>query len=474
MARPITPEEKQYARELLDRARRAMCLIADYDQARIDRLCQAVGWATANQETATRLAYMGVDESGLGDRAGRPNKRFKIMGILRDALRQKSMGVVEEIPEKGIVKYAKPAGVIASLVPVTNAALTEPGNGIYSLKCKDAIIFSPHPASRKTTLETVRIMREAVRRQGCPEDVFQCIEKPSIPLAQELMSICDLTIATGGPAMVKAAYSSGRPAYGVGAGNATMVIDETADIAEAARNTRLSKTSDFGSGCSADGNLVVEETIYDRFLDQLQVEGGYLVSEHEKQLLQNVLWDAEGHRTPETVARPAAKIAEIAGFSIPEGKSFLIVRESHIGKEYLFSSEKLCVVLSIFKYGGGFANALEMVRQIYEVGGKGHSCGIYSFDDDHINRLALMAPVSRIMVRQPQSKANAGAYNNGMPMTSSMGCGIWGGNITNENVSLKHYMQLTWVARPIPEDRPSEVELFGEFLNSEIFDEIPV
>src|SRR6185369_5983484 len=178
MARSITDEERRYAQELLQRARRAMDAIADYDQARIDRLCQAVGWATANERTFTRLANMSVDESGLGDRAGRPNKRFKIMGILRDALRQKSMGIIEEIPEKGIIKYAKPAGVIASIVPVTNAALTEPGNGIYALKCKDAIIFSPHPASKKTTVETVRIMRACMKRYGAPEDVFQCAENP--------------------------------------------------------------------------------------------------------------------------------------------------------------------------------------------------------------------------------------------------------------------------------------------------------
>jgi sulfoacetaldehyde dehydrogenase len=468
MARQITEQEQQYAQELLARARAAMKCIEDYDQARVDRLCQAVGWATANEATFKRLADMSVDESGLGDRAGRPNKRFKIMGILRDALRQKSMGVIEELPEKGIVKYAKPAGVIASLVPVTNASLTESGNGIYALKCKDAIIFSPHPASKKTTNETVRIMRAALKAQGAPEDVFQCIEKPSIPLAEYLMSICDLTIATGGPAMVKAAYSSGKPAYGVGAGNATMVIDETADIAEAARNTRLSKTSDNGSGCSADGNLLVEGSIYEAFLAQLQVEGGYLVSESEKQMLLRALWDDEGHRTANTIARPAAAIAQTAGFGIPEGKTFLIVKESQIGKEHRFSSEKLSPVLAIFRYSG-FAQALEMVRQIYEVGGKGHSCGIYSFDDDHIHRLALTAPVSRIMVRQPQSKANAGAFNNGMPMTSSMGCGIWGGNITNENVALKHYMQVTWVSRPIAEDKPSEAELFGEFYQSATF-----
>jgi sulfoacetaldehyde dehydrogenase len=468
MARPATEEETQYARELLQRARCAMRAIEHYDQKTVDRLCQAVAWATANEPTATRLAHMGVDESGLGDREGRPNKRFKIMGILRDALRQKSMGIIEEIPEKGIVKYAKPAGVIASIVPVTNAALTEPGNGIYALKCKDAIIFSPHPASRKTTFETVRIMRACLKRYGAPEDLFQCAEKPSIPLAQELMSICDMTIATGGSAMVRAAYSSGKPAYGVGAGNATMVIDETADIEEAARNTRLSKTSDFGSGCSADGNLLVESSIYDRFLDQLQREGGYVVSDAEKRVLQAALWDAEGHRTTETIARPAKRIAEVAGFRVPDGTRFLIVPEDSIGKEHPFSSEKLSPVLAIFRYSG-FEQALSMVEQIYEVGGKGHSCGIYSFDDDHIHRLALTAPVSRIMVRQPQSKANAGAFNNGMPMTSSMGCGIWGGNVTNENISLRHYMQVTWVSRPIPEDKPTEAELFGEFYNTETF-----
>ncbi len=466
MERSITEEEEQYAQELLQRARRAMCAIADFDQARIDGLCQAVGWATANEKTFTRLAHMSVDESGLGDREGRPDKRFKIMGILRDALRQKSMGIIEEIPEKGIVKYAKPAGVIASLIPVTNAALTEAGNGIYALKCKDAIIFSPHPASKKTTFETVRIMRATLKKQGAPEDLFQCIEKPSIPLAQELMSICDLTVATGGPAMVKAAYSSGKPAYGVGAGNSTMVIDETANIDEAASNTSRSKISDNGSGCSSDGNLLVDASIYDRFLEQLQKNCGYLATEEEKKLLLKALWDSEGHRTSETIARPASKIAELAGFTIPEGKKFLIVEEDNIGKKHLFSSEKLSPVLAIFKYSG-FESALEMVRKIYEVGGKGHSCGIYSFDDQHIHQLALAAPVSRIMVRQPQSKANAGAFNNGMPMTSSMGCGIWGGNITNENISLKHYMQVTWVSRPIAEDRPSERELFGEFYGSE-------
>src|SRR5512141_2061683 len=466
MARPITPEEKAYAAELLTRARNAQKQVENYDQARVDRLCQAIGWATANEKTFARIAVMGVEESGLGDPVGRVSKRFKIMGILRDVLRQKSVGVIEEIPQKGIVKYAKPVGVVASIVPTTNPELTPPGVGIFAMKCRDAVIFAPHPRSKRTTFEMVEVMRKTLKREGAPEDLFQCVENPSIPLSQELMAICDLVQATGGQQMVRAAYSSGTPAYGVGAGNSTMVIDETANIEEAARNTRTSKTSDFGSGCSADGNLLVEATIYESLLGQLQKEGGYLVSSADKEKLQAVLWDDEGHRTPDTIAISAQRIAERAGFSIPADCKFILGKEEHIGKEYLFSSEKLCVVLSIFKYSG-FENALKMVEQIFDVGGKGHSCGIYSFDDDHVNRLALIAPVSRIMVRQPQSKANAGAFNNGMPMTSSLGCGTWGGSVTSENVHLKHYLNTTWVSRPITEDRPSEQELFGEFYNSE-------
>jgi sulfoacetaldehyde dehydrogenase len=468
MGREITPAERDYASELLRRARAAMQAIEHYDQATVDRLCQAVGWASANEKTFTRIAQQGVDESGLGDRDGRPAKRFKIIGILRDALRQKSMGVIEEMPEKGIVKYAKPAGVIVSLIPSTNPELTPPGNGIYALKCKDAVIFAPHPASKQTTFEMVRVMRAALKKQGAPEDLFQCVESPSIPLSQELMSICDLTIATGGMPMVRAAYSSGKPAYGVGAGNSTMVIDETADIAEAARNTRLSKTSDNGSGCSADGNLLVESSIYDAFLAQLQKEGGHLATPEQKRLLEQAMWDAEGRRTVSTVARAAGVIAKMAGFELPTDRKFIIVQQQEIGKEHRFSGEKLCPVLAIFRYDG-FDMALDMVRRIYQVGGAGHSCGVYSFDDDHIHRLALTAPVSRMMVRQPQSKANAGAFNNGMPMTSSLGCGYWGGNITNENISLKHYMNVTWVSRPIPEDRPPDAEIFGEFYNTETF-----
>jgi sulfoacetaldehyde dehydrogenase len=472
-SRVVTSEERASAQLLLTRARAAMAAVDRYDQAAVDRLCRAIAWATANEHTFGRLTRMSVDESGMGSADGVPARRWKILGILRDALRTKSVGIIEELPDKGIVKYAKPAGVIAGLLPVTNPLVTMVNMTINALKCKDAVIFSPHPLSRKTALEIARVLRAALKRQGAPEDLILCLEKPSIPLAQELMSICDLTIATGGPAMVRAAYGSGKPAYGVGAGNATVVVDETADLADAARNTRISKTQNHGSGCSCDGNLLVEASVYDRLLDALQKEGGYLASPEEKTRLASVLWDAQGRRTLETVARPARVIAARAGFQMPEDKTFIIVKEDQIGKAHRFSGEKLSPVLAIFKYDG-FENLLEMVSDIFEVGGKGHSLGVASFDDDHIHRLASMAPVSRMMVRQPNVSGNAGSFTNGMPMTASLGCGTWGGNITSENISVKHYMNTTWVSRPIPEDKPSEQELLGEFYNSELFDEAEV
>ncbi len=462
MARELTPDERNLAAGMLARARAAMAEIADYDQARVDRLAQAIGWALGNETTFTRLAHMSVDESGIGDREGRVGKRFKIHGILRDALRARSVGVIEENPAKGLVKYAKPAGVIASIVPMTNPELTPPGTAIYAIKARDAVIFSPHPRTKRTTNEVVRILRDVMEREGAPADVFQCVEEPSIPLSQELMAICDLTLATGGAAMVKAAYSSGKPAFGVGGGNSTMVIDETADVAEAARNCRLSKTSDYGSGCSADGNLLIDDRVYDAMIAHLQAEGGYLASDEEKTLLERAMWDDDGTRIVATVAQPPAKLAAAAGFSIPDDRTFIVVEQDGIGREHHFSGEKLTTLMAVFRYQG-FDDALDKVRRIYDVAGKGHSCGIFSYDKTHIDALARVAPVSRIMVRQPQSKANAGSFTNGMPMTSSLGCGIWGGNVTNENITLKHYLNVTWVSSPIPEDRPSESELFGEF-----------
>ena len=470
MAKEITAEQIVMVEELVAKARKAAAIIETYDQARVDHLCRAVAAELYDLKVWAPMCDEAVDETGLGDKVTKRNKRNKLKLILRDCLRNKSVGAIEEIPEKGLVKYAKPVGVIASLVPTTNPCLTPAGQAIFAIKARDVMICSPHPRAKIVTNKCIDIIRDVLVREGAPADIIQCIKQPSVAVTKELMSRCDLVIATGGRPMVKSAYSSGTPAYGSGAGNATVIIDNTADTPErqkeAATNTRISKTSDFGSGCSCDGNLVIHESVYDQMVEALVAEGAYLASAEEAELVKKVMWDEEGHRLPGTVAISAQKLAEAAGFSIPADRKFIAVTGGGmegIGKEHLFSSEKLTTLLTLFKYEGEFENALDMMRAIFEVGGKGHSCGIYSWDDDHIDRLGKAAPVSRIMVRQPNNKGNSGSPTNGMPPTSSMGCGTWGGNIVSENVTLKHYMNTTWVARPIAEDMPSLQDLFSEF-----------
>ncbi|NCX28191.1 MAG: aldehyde dehydrogenase family protein [Rhodobacterales bacterium] len=468
MAKELTELERKFADELLSRAKSAQNEIENWTQSQLDRLSQAIAWYSGNEKTFTRLAQQGVDESGIGDREGRPAKRFKIHMVLRDVLRTPSTGIVETDEKRGLVKYAKPVGVIASLIPMTNPAMTPPVTGVSSANARNAVIFSPHPRTAKTTFEMVEAMRDACEAAGAPRDLFQSIRHPSIPLTQYLMEICDLTLATGGKPMVKAAYSSGKPAYGVGAGNSSIVIDETADVAIAAQNTRISKTSDFGSGCSADGNIIIQKSIYQDMITALINEGGYLCDQSEKDLLEKAMWDEKGNRTFPTIACKPQQTADVAGFSIPDDRKFLMVdNQGQIGENFKFCKEKLTTLMSLYCFEQ-FDEALTIVKSIYQVGGKGHSCGIYSHDDKNIDALARIAPVSRMMVRQPQSKANAGSWTNGMPMTSSLGCGVWGGNITNENVTIKHMMNYTWVSRPIAEDRPSEQELFGEFFGQEV------
>lgn len=448
-----------------------------WSQEDIDRTIRAIAWSVANTQTFKTLVQMSIEESGLGDPVSRENKKFKIRGVLRDALRQKSVGIIEEIPEKGIVKYAKPVGIIACIIPATNPDLTPAGNAIYALKARNAIIFSPHPRAVKTGGKTISLMREALRKVGAPEDLIQILGQDKAKInrvyAEALQTRCDMVVATGGQGVVRRAYYSGTPAYGVGAGNATMIWDETAaqDLHTAAHNTMLSKTSDFGSGCSADGNIIIAESIYDDAVKALQDVGGYLLNAEEQEAVKKIMWDEDCHRLSDSVAQSPQKMAELAGFEIPADRKFLVATGTGsytTSYEDVWCREKLSTLLAVHKYSGEFQNAIDTIMAIHEVGGKGHSVGIFSFDDDHIHRLAMVARVGRIMVRQPQSKANAGAFTNGMPMTSSIGCGTWGGNATSENVNLKHYMNVTWVSRAIPEDRPSDQELFGEFYDASL------
>lgn len=472
----LDQEQINEIEEKFSRADTAQKIFETWSQEDIDRTIQAIAWRVANTQTFNELVEMSIAESKMGDPESRRNKRFKIRGVLRDALRQKSVGIIEENPDRGLVKYGKPVGVIACVIPATNPDLTPAGNAIYALKARNAIIFSPHPRALKTGGKTIALMREGLRQVGAPEDLIQILgqgkAKINKSVSEALNTKCDLVIATGGQGVVRRAYHSGTPAYGVGSGNATMIWDETAgdDIHTAAHNSMLSKTSDFGSGCSADGNIIIHESIYESALKALVEVGGYMLSPKEQAAVKEIMWDKECHRLPDSVAQSPQAMAKLAGFTIPDDQKFLIATGTgSFTSSYqdVWCREKLTTLLTVHSYQGNFQNAIDIIMQIHEVGGKGHSVGIFSYNDNHIHQLALSANVGRIMVRQPQSKANAGAFTNGMPMTSSIGCGTWGGNATSENVHLHHYMNTTWVSREIPEDRPLDEELFGEFYEPE-------
>ncbi len=459
--------EKELIQELVERSRKAQAIAWDYSQERVDELAVAIMYSLSRPEVAGEIAKMSFEETGMGTYEAKL-KRFtgKLPQIWQEIKSIKTVGVVEQIPEKGIVKIAKPVGVIAALIPSTTADATPVFKGVLGLRGRNSVIFAPHPGAKKTTFAVVEKMREVLRLNGAPEDLLICIEQPSKLMAKELMSACDITFATGSHDMVVAAYSSGKPAYGVGVGNAVVVVDETADMANTAYMIQLSKVTDNATGCSAENSLVIQESIYDKFLNELGKQGGHLLNAEEKAKLQKTMW-VDGHLNREIVARPVKRIAELAGLNIPEDTKFLVVEETGYGKEYPFSGEKLSLVLTVYKYGA-FQEAIDMVNNIHSYSGAGHSCGIHSFNEEHIRELALNTKTTKVLVRQPHRAGNSGNWFNGLARTFSLGCGTWGGNIVSENITQKHFVNTTWVSEPIGPVGVcpyTEEEIFGDIIN---------
>ncbi len=450
-------------KELVERARKAQKIVEYWSQEQVDEMVAAAGWEVYKKENAEQCAKLAVEETGMGIYEHKLIKhQKKALGTLRDLQGVKTVGVVEEIPEKGIIKIAKPVGVIGALTPVTNPTSTPAGNGLPILKTRNAVIFAPHPRSKRCSALAIEFMRKGLEKVGAPVDLLQYIKDPTPELTQELMKEVDLVVATGGSAMVKVAYSSGTPAYGVGAGNATVVVDETADIEDAAKKIFLGKTFDHATSCSSENSVVIQESIWDKMLEALKKNGGYLCSMEEKAKLREVMWPDGVHLNKQIVAQSVEKIAGMAGIDIPEGTEFLMVLGEKVGPEDPFSCEKLSPVLTLWKYGP-FDEAIDYVERITRFCGYGHSCGIHSFNEDHIMELAMKNHVSRMMVRQPQSYGNSGNYDNGMPFSMTLGCGTWGGNITSENITWKHFLNYTWVAKPIDPVIPNEEEIFGKY-----------
>ncbi len=446
-------------KELVTRAHAAQEQIEFWSQEKVDEMVAAVGWhALQAAEACAQLAY---EETGMGvykDKLIKHQK--KTLGALRDLYGVKTVGLVEDDQEKGLLKYMKPAGVLGALTPVTNASATLPCIALNALKTRNAVIFAPHPKAKKTCALNCEAIRKGLKQVGAPEDLVLWIDEPSIALTQELMSEVDLVVATGGTSMVKAAYSSGTPAYGVGAGNSVCIVDETADLDAAAKKIFLSKTFDFATSCSTENSAVIQNSVFDALVEKMKSHGGYLVNEEERAKLHKGMWPDGVHLNKDIVAQSAQVIAGVAGLDVPDTTTFFMVMGKEVGPGDLFSREKLSVVVTLWKYEE-FAEAIGYVNDITDYNGKGHSCGLHTTSDAHIRELGEKAKVSRIMINQPQCYGNSGNYDNGMPFTLTLGCGTWGGNITTENIYWKHFVNVTWVSKPIPPVVPDEEVLFG-------------
>jgi sulfoacetaldehyde dehydrogenase len=425
-------------------------------------LVTAVAWSIVRKDHAEALAELAVNEGGFGNYPDKLVKiRNRIMGTLADMAEVKTVGIVDEIPEKGLVKIAKPVGVVAALIPTTGPDATPPLKALLALKGRNAIIVAAHPRTQKTTALAVQYMREACEQVGAPADLVQLIDKPSLTKTQALMRGADLIVASGGEAMVKAAYSSGTPAYGVGVGNAVHVVDETADLDDAAKTIATAKTFDYATSCLADNAVVAAEPIYGKLLERLQTEGGYLCSAEDKMKLQRLMWPEKGSAIPAVavIAKSARAIADLAGINLPENRRFLIVEENGSGPEYPFSGEKLSVVLALYRYSGPIENAIRQVNAITDYQGHGHTCGIHTQSEENAMALAFGTKTARVMVNQNLNEG-AGSPRNGLPYTLSLSCGTWGGNITTENVNARHFINLTWVSRPVAMRQIDEKSLF--------------
>jgi sulfoacetaldehyde dehydrogenase len=465
---PDTEDGRAIA-ELVARARAAQAVAATWDQARVDEACLAVGWAVYKDENIRALARAAVDETGMGVYEDKLAKhKNKVLGVLRDIRGAKSVGLVDFDEARGVMKFAKPVGVVGALAPVTNPTATPSSNGLSILKGRNAVIFAPHPKAKGASMLACDFMRAALKRIGAPEDLVLCVEEPSIERTGELMRQVDLIVATGGGPMVKAAYSSGTPAFGVGPGNAVQLLAEDADPVDAAAKISASKAFDNATSCSSENSVVAHEAVYGLFVDAMREKGGYLCGPEEKARLRSWIWtlgkDGREALNPKIIARSAQAIAEGAGIAVPASVKFLMV-EAELPRKggpepEKWAQEKISPVLALWKCGS-FEAGLEALVLITDACGTGHSSGLFSFRDDYIRAMGETMRSSRIMIRQGMASGNGGTFANGMPSTVTLGCGTWGGNITSENIHWRHFINVAWLSLPLVPCRPSDEEIFG-------------
>jgi sulfoacetaldehyde dehydrogenase len=465
VATPAASPAVQAVAALVARARKAQAAINTWSQAQLDELATAAGWAIMEPSRNRMLAEIAVHDTGLGTVEDKVNKNHrKTLGLMRDLQGAISTGVIRELPELGITEIARPVGVVAAVVPSTNPGATPANNIINALKCGNAVILSPSPKGYSTAAKLLEFIHAEFARINAPADLVQTLPHPvTKELSQELMKQCDLVVVTGSQANVRAGYSSGTPALGVGAGNVAVIVDDSADLDDAAQKIMRSKIFDNATSCSSENSVIIHAAVYDRMLAALAKAGGVLLSADEKTTLQAAMFPG-GKLSPAVTAQSVKRICEVAGLTRPEAvaSKCLMVEESGFGKSAPFSGEKLSPVMAIYK-ARDFDHAFDILKSIYAYQGNGHSCGIHTQNNDHVQRLGLEMTVCRVIVNQAHAIANGGNFDNGLPFSLTMGCGTWGGNSFSENLNYRHFMNTTRIVRTIPSREPSVDDIFGSY-----------
>lgn len=432
--------------EMVQQAREAMEKISGYDQAQVDAMLFAVSKAVFDQ--AEPLAKLAIEETRLGRLDHKIGKNQGMAtNIFASMKGKKSVGVLREIPEEGLIEVAHPVGVIGSVTPTTNPTITPLGNGLMALKGKNAMIVSPHPRSKKTTKETIELMREALVSVGAPRDLLQVIEEPSIELSQELMRSVDLIVATGGPGLVKAAYSSGHPAYGVGPGNVQAILDRDFDLAAAAELSVIGRSFDNGIVCACQQSLIYPQEKEVELFEQLAEKGAAVITDETAlNQLRGALF-IDGRANPDLIGQDPEVIAAAAGIEIPADSQIIAVKVTKVGADEWFCKEKMAPILALKSYDT-FEEAVDFARENLLLEGSGHSAGLFSHSKEHRIYAGEILPVSRLVVNQPTIDAG-GSPVNGLNPTVSLGCGSWGNNIISENLTYTHLINISRIAMPI-------------------------
>jgi sulfoacetaldehyde dehydrogenase len=452
---------------LVQRARAAQRRYERYDQARVDEVVTAAAWAIVEPARNRALAERAVQDTGLGNVADKIAKnRRKTMGLLRDLAGARSVGVILDDPARGLIEIARPVGVVAAITPSTNPAATPANNIVNALKGRNAIIVAPSPKGQSTLALLLEYVHAELDRVGAPRDLVQGLPAGDRALTTELMRAADLVVATGSQKNVRGAYESGTPAVGVGAGNVVVIVDETADVAEAARKIAASKTFDNATSCSSENSLVALAAVRASLLDALAAHGGVLLDAAEAAQLQAAMFP-DGRLAAPFIAQSAAVIAQRAGLARPAPREarFLIVEPRGVGGQHPFSGEKLSPVLALYTVAD-FAAAAELAARILGYQGAGHSVGLHTRRIERARALGLELPVCRVIVNQAHCFATGGSFDNALPFSLSMGCGTWGGNSISDNLNYRHFLNITRVVQPLAPEQvrePTEDELFGDY-----------